>query len=103
MTTAEVILTISGEVEAVKEISRHIENVSNLCNCKVEVRAQSTDDLKKENAAIHKQCYKEQKKITAILKHLFENNHEVYNEICGWKDEDFERRYAEPVGTIKKY
>jgi len=89
----DVILTISGSKSGIDEITRHIETIARLTNLKVNVSDQSTLNLKAENAAIHKQCYNEQKKITAIFKYLNKHNRELYDVVAWWKDEDVERIY----------
>jgi hypothetical protein len=91
--TSDVILTISGSKNGIDEITRHIDTIARLTNLKVNVSDQSTLNLKSENAAIHKQCYKEQRKITAIFKYLHKHNLELYDVIAWWKDEDVERIY----------
>lgn len=96
MAQKDIILTISGKDKAIEEITRHITTLAGLCNLKVEVATQSTLDLKKENAAIHKQCFMEQKKLTVLMRIIYKNNPDLYPEICTWDNKKFDDLYAEP-------
>jgi hypothetical protein len=63
------------------------------CPYRVMEFPRSDDHLKKEISALNTQCYREQRRRTAIMKYLYTMFPDAYSTICLWDDKKFEEIY----------